>query len=53
MLDEVVFDVPDVFSLPDMLDNRYALSLDGISNNLLKRLAAPLSLPINSTLKKV
>lgn len=44
--EEVIFDVADVFNLLNKLGNRYTASLDGIRSILLKRLAAPLAVPL-------
>lgn len=53
VLDEIIFDVLDVFILLDELDNRYTLITDDISSILLKRLAAPLALSLCILLGKL
>ena len=46
VLDNISFDVADVFGLLDKLDDRYTLTPDGIPSILLRRLAASLALPL-------
>lgn len=43
---EIVFNVTDVFALLDELDNRYTLTVDGISSIFSKILAVLLALPL-------
>lgn len=47
VFDKVIFDVVDNFSPFDKLDYRYIMSPYGISSILLKRLAAPLHIPLH------
>lgn len=44
---EIIFGATDVFNLPDKLDNRCMLYPDCIPSFLLKRLTAPLALPLH------